>query len=444
MAGGFCCRYNLDRGSRASRHRDAFIELDVLKYKVMRRTTVLLETANSIEEFTKRISDLRNRWFGDWSLVPWCRGQERAEWPLVPKLYRGEPDDYQVEYEIREEFATRAPALSDYTKPSENPELNNWESYFLMQHYGAPTRLLDWTESSLIALYFAVRSNPGNFHAAVWVLDAWWLNRSVINRDEVIPPADPGTLAADRKSVTAWLPARFKKRARLPILPVAVLPTHTIRRISAQRSCFTIHGSEHDGFRKLSHRSKPRLVKIVIPSWEIRQIRRSLESCGIDETAIFPDLEALGRAIVTNWKSETADLPHVGVYTRLGRSKTHGVGVFAIRKIGRGTKVFGGDDAGMVWIDKHKTERLPNRVKKLYDDFAVLKNGRYGCPASFNQLTLSWYLNESRTHPNVRCDENDDFFATRDIKAGEGLLANYPQYSEYEKPAHTKSRIVRA
>jgi hypothetical protein len=216
---------------------------------------MLLETAKSVEELIKKVSDFRDRWFGEEPLLPWCRGQERAEWSLVPKLYRSEPDDHQIEYEIREEFATRAPALSDYTKPSENPELNNWESYFVMQHYGAPTRFLDWTESSLIALYFAVRSNPGNFRAAVWALDAWWLNRAVIKRDEVLPPADPGTLPADRKSVTAWLPGRFK-RARLPGLPVGVLPTHTIRRISAQRSCFTIHGSENDGFRKLSNKSK--------------------------------------------------------------------------------------------------------------------------------------------------------------------------------------------
>ena len=82
-----------------------------------------------------------------------------------------------TEYEIREEFTTRAPALSDYTKPSDASVLNNWESYFVMQHYGAPTRLLDWTEASLVALYFAVRSNAGNFNAAVWALDAWQLNK---------------------------------------------------------------------------------------------------------------------------------------------------------------------------------------------------------------------------------------------------------------------------
>jgi hypothetical protein len=142
----------------------------------------------------------------------------------------------------------------------------------------------------------------------------------------------------------------------------------------------------------VSNKSKrPRLVKIAIPSWELQQIRRTLESCGIDETAIFPDLEALGRAVAINWRSETPGLPHDGVCTRLGKSRAHGVRVFAIRKIRRGTKVFGSDDAGMVWIDKHKTERLPNRIKKLYADFAVLKNGRYGCPISFNQLTPSWY-----------------------------------------------------
>jgi hypothetical protein len=55
--------------------------------------------------------------------------------------------------------------------------------------------------------------------------------------------------------------------------------------------------------------------------------------------------------------------------------------------------------------------------KKLYEDFAVLKDGRYGCPRNFNQLTPAWYLNNSNS-PNVRCDDHYDFFALRDIKEG--------------------------
>jgi len=73
---------------------------------------------------------------------------------------------------------------------------------------------------------------------------------------------------------------------------------------------------------------------------------------------------------------------------------------------------------------------LPKEIKKLYTDFGVLKDGRYGCPPCFNQLTPAWYLNNSKKTPNVRCDANYDFFALRDIKAGEELTAHYSKYSE--------------
>lgn len=119
----------------------------------------------------------------------------------------------------------------------------------------------------MVALYFAVRSNAEIFNAAVWAMDAWWLNEKVINKDEVIPPADPGTTKEDRARVSPWLPERFMKGkgGKLPTLPVAVLPTHTMRRISAQRSCFTIHGSERNGFAALTgaRKSVP-LVKFEI------------------------------------------------------------------------------------------------------------------------------------------------------------------------------------
>lgn len=394
------------------------------------------KVVRSVEDFVKEISVLQNDWFPDEPLVPWCRGQERAEWDLMPKLYRlTSDDDYlNTEYEIREEFATRAPALSDYSRLSDDSTLNNWESYFVMQHYGAPTRLLDWTEASLVALYFAVRSNAGNFNAAVWAFDPWWLNRKVIRTEEVIPPADAGTMKRDREKVSPWLPERFQKRraTKLPQWPVAVFPTHTMRRISAQRSCFTLHGSERKAFSTLLKNGKSvPLVKFEIPSWEISQIRRSLGACGIDETAIFPDLEALGRAVRINWIDEETPRPHEGVVARVGRSDIHGVGVFAIRNIKKGTKIFGSDDAGMVWISKKESRKLPKAIQTLYQDFAVLKDGRYGCPRSFNQLTPAWYLNDSKS-PNARCDGHYDFFALRDIKAGEEITADYSAYSENE------------
>ena len=392
---------------------------------------IQLDSASSVEEFGKKVSKIRSEWYPDYPLFPWCRGQERSEWPLVPKLYRGIGGDLNTEYEIREEFCTRAPALSDYTRPSDDRVLSKWEWYFMMQHYGAPTRLLDWTEAPLVSLYFAVRSNRGNFPAAVWILDAWWLNRTVIRKDEVIPPADAGTLPADRKRVAPWLPDRFKKGVRLPHFPCAVYPTHTMRRISAQRSCFTIHGSAHEGFDEITRgRRRAKLTKIEIPAWEVRQVRDSLESYGIDETSIFPDLESLGRAVTLHWKSNALCRPDEGVYTRLGISKVHGVGLFAIRSIRKGTRLFKDDDDGIIWVDNPDTSRLSQDVKRLYADFAIFKGNRYGCPSSFNRLTPAWYINDSRTTPNVRCDENYEFFALRDIKRGQELTVDYSQYSD--------------
>ena len=128
----------------------------------------------------------------------------------------------------------------------------------------------------------------------------------------------------ERVRSTGIFPSRAERRdehekgSRLPPLPVAVFPTHTMRRISAQRSCFTIHGSERNGFDKVTEGKKSvPLVKFEIPSWEVLQIRRSLGACGIDDTAIFPDLQALGRAVTSNWIGENRRLPHEGVYTRI-------------------------------------------------------------------------------------------------------------------------------
>jgi hypothetical protein len=256
----------------------------------------------------------------------------------------------------------------------------------------------------------------------------------VIKTEEVIPPADAGTMKTDREKVSPWLPERFQKGkgTKLPRWPVAVFPTHTMRRISAQRSCFTLHGSERNAFSKLLKNGKSvPLVKFEIPSWETSQIRRSLGSCGIDETAIFPDLEALGRTVKIDWIDEEMTLPHEGVVARLKRSDVHGVGVFAIRNIKKGAKIFGSDDGGMVWISKKEIRNLPKAIKALYQDFAVLKDGRYACPRSFNQLTPAWYLNDSKS-PNACCDEHYDFFALRDIKEGEEITADYSTYSENE------------
>jgi FRG domain len=106
-----------------------------------------------------------------------------------------------------------------------------------MQHCGTPTRLLDWTEGALIAFHFAVRNKSDKADAAVWALNPWELNKSVLGIDEVIAPsAEAGLFDLDAKRYDPRLPARYQSRKLRVKLPVAIYTTHFARRISPQRS----------------------------------------------------------------------------------------------------------------------------------------------------------------------------------------------------------------
>jgi SET domain-containing protein len=127
-------------------------------------------------------------------------------------------------------------------------------------------------------------------------------------------------------------------------------------------------------------------------------------------------------------------MPHETVYARIQPSKIHGVGVFAIRDIPKGTRLFPEDDVELVWRkrDALKLGELPKEVRELYDQFCLIKDRgeTYGCPKSFNLMTTAWYLNHS-ADPNVGCDKDYSFFALRDIRQAEELTADYRTYNEF-------------
>jgi len=385
-------------------------------------------TASTLSEYIQVVESIRSRWgfaLDDIS-KPWFRGQHRKHWELVPSIVRIGGFDRKTEDKIREEFATRAPALSRF----EPLPTNDWDLYFLMQHYGAPTRLLDWTESPAIALYFAVRDNPGYYDSALWMLDPYELNRRVVKNDQVLSPSAQGVSKKDAQRVAPWLRERWSK-AKIPDDPLAIYPTHIARRISSQSACFTIHGSKMLGFARFAQGADPCLIKIVLPGRSVNGLRLAIQQQGIDDTTIFPDLEGLGRALATTYRNPKERPPHSGVYVRLKPSKIHkgGVGVFAIMRIPKGTPIFAGENDELIWIRKAS---IPGGgpMRRIYDDFAIIDGEFYGCPISFNRLNPAWFLNES-TRPNAHCDENYNFHAARDIRAGEEITVDYSTFSDY-------------
>jgi FRG domain len=268
--------------------------------------TQITYTVASVSDYLKLAERFTEEWFPEettWG--PWFRGQSDATWALRPSMYRySRPKRHirDLEDEMRQEFVVRAPSLGP-----ERPQ-NSWEWYFLMQHSGAPTRLLDWTESALIALFFAVKGKgPKNgADAAVWILEPWKLNESAANIKEVIAPgAELGMVAKHAKRYRPWLPDRYSNTKGLKEkFPIAIYPTHFSRRISSQRSCFTVHGSDLDGFNHLPATFGKYLIKVIIPAKKAHAIEKNLSVAGVDEVTIFPDLDGLGRWLAAVLRDE--------------------------------------------------------------------------------------------------------------------------------------------
>ncbi len=126
-------------------------------------------------------------------------------------------------------------------------------------------------------------------------------------------------------------------------------------------------------------------------------------------------------------------LPHERVWARIGRSRIHGVGAVAIRPIPAGTNVFENDQRQIRWVAAADVAALPedSPERRFYTDFGIRDGDRIGCPASFDLLSVGWYVNEPAPgdEPNLRASAGYELFAARDIAAGEELTVRYATFS---------------
>jgi len=173
-----------------------------------------------------------------------------------------------------------------------------------MQHYGVPTRLLDWTENPLIALHFALMGAPKKLSksgtltfpsdAAVWMLDPVAWNRHALRHVRFAG----GILTPDDEDIKSYRP--IPKFAGMNSQPVAIYGAHNSTRIVAQQGVFTIFGRDTKPMNDVftADDFPPHcLTKIVLNKSVIRPLRKSLLSQGITESVVFPDLEGLSREI---------------------------------------------------------------------------------------------------------------------------------------------------
>jgi len=119
-------------------------------------------------------------------------------------------------------------------------------------------------------------------------------------------------------------------------------------------------------------------------------------------------------------------------YCRIMPSKIHGVGVFAIKNIPKGTWIFKSCRATRYYkFYKKELKKLPEKVRQYVLDMFPCEGDYYFVPRfGLNNIDISYFTNYSQ-RPNLGIKKDkSDFYALRDIKVGEELTSNYKDFSE--------------
>ncbi len=241
-----------------------------------------MKIINDIEEFIKVVKvNPANTWY---------RGVANSDYELLPSLLRKNITDL-YERTLINEFK------QDYLA-YHKPVSGSLELYSLMQHYGLPTRLLDWSCSPLIALFFALEEAIECPYVAVYYMDPKVLNNLALEMpfagvlpEEVEATGSPQKILEFFKDITN---------------PVAIRPSFSNRRIIAQQGQFTLHL----GSMKIEKLMGSSLNKLLIDNSAMNRLilKRHLHSLGINEDFIYQDLNGLSRRVIRTCSPEADQL----------------------------------------------------------------------------------------------------------------------------------------
>lgn len=197
----------------------------------------------------------------------------------------------EVETKLLRVFMEQANGLALPDLPPRTDRLAWWE---LMQHHRAPTRLLDWTRSPFIALWFAFwhhRECDGD--AAIWVFDT---RNSWLSHPKAARGGAPGweNFLDDRQWQNRLAENAIAENA---VVPLVISPRIVLPRLVAQQSILTlvpnIEAPTHFNnfvFKTIATRIRLRF------SWKT-VVLNLCESIGITRAALFRDLDSIGDAL---------------------------------------------------------------------------------------------------------------------------------------------------
>lgn len=208
------------------------------------------------------------------------RGQN-CDKPLVPKIARWEselrkmdmikPNQIEnIESEMLNELKRRA-GIVGRSLPN-----SDWDWLALAQHHGMNTRLLDWTENPLVALFFCFDGDWSDFRLerVVWILR--------VPKAEIVSPSSDSNPFRQQKT-RVYRPNLFSPR------------------MAAQSGWFTLHS--YPPFTPLDQDKlyEGSLGKLLISFGRAKHPISYLDKLAINCSTLFPDLDGLCKYL--NWKA---------------------------------------------------------------------------------------------------------------------------------------------
>ena len=228
------------------------------------------EEIKNVSEYLKVIKTNRDRCLDSGNREDFLFRGQADDYTLIPKIGRIKPksDLLQTEFSLLQEFKRTNPLLLGQRQP-----YDDWDYLTLGQHYGLPTRLLDWSNNALTALWFATSADvqkPGNgAYSVVWIMMA-----ETNDFDLDIEHQHPFQV----KETRIFRPRIIKQRINNQSGVFSIQPSEEI-----EKKC------ELDKSDSFSNK----ILKVKIPVEYFSEIRSDLNTLGVNAFTIFPDLEGL-------------------------------------------------------------------------------------------------------------------------------------------------------
>jgi hypothetical protein len=197
----------------------------------------------------------------------------------------------------------------------------------VIQHYGAPTRLLDFTYSPYVALYFALRDrDPGESeYAEVWGIDEAIFRKQVDKTsreaDRKVRERNKESPKGHRPSLLDWASSlqltQKEERYRDELIRNALYPCSTRRdyfngagfvavalptlhnaRLTSQQGLFLFNGAQGLPFEAslelmMQDVQQPWYKRFRVPEKALKGIEEQLFLLNIHDLSLFPDTQGL-------------------------------------------------------------------------------------------------------------------------------------------------------